>query len=255
MDRSRICDILSKYAKSAGEILSQIGVKHIERKSKNDYVTENDKYIQNYLIQSLSNEFPESFFIAEEKENMALPDSMGFIIDPIDGTLNYINGFPFYAISIACVYRKKIECAVVYNPVLDELFTAIKGQGAFLNGKRICPRDKSFEQSLVFIDDGWDGNAKVIKEYVVGYRCISCAELAICYVACGKAVGYISQRINIWDYAAGMLIIEESGARIMDSNGKSICLESTNQVRVAAPGFEKVLMQICRDGEEMGKNR
>ena len=246
-----ICDFISEKAKYAGKKICNNRVNGIKKKGQNDYVTNGDKETQDYLIQTLLHTFPKAFIISEEKENNEFPDTMGFIIDPIDGTLNYINGFPHYAISIACVNNKQVECAVVYNPALDELFSAIKGQGAMLNGKRIRSKKTDFRQSLVFVDDGWNGDARVIRKYVAGYRCISSAELAICYVACGKAAGYISQKINVWDFAAGKLIAEESGACLMRVDGGDVELERSNRILAAAPSFEKTLLKICNDGETL----
>ena len=115
--------------------------------------------------------------MAEEKENMFIPDSEGFIIDPIDGTLNYINGIPHCAVCIAYVNHRSVQCSVVYNPFSNELFYASKGNGAYLNGERIYCLSNNFNRSIVLVDDCWDGDARVVTNYVAGFRCIGCAEL------------------------------------------------------------------------------
>ncbi|MBQ2634290.1 MAG: hypothetical protein IJF88_06905 [Oscillospiraceae bacterium] len=243
-------DSIVNCARCAGQMLAFSSDTIVLQKGENDFVTSCDTSVQDYLIKSLGEKFNNFFFVAEEKENIVIPDTEGFIIDPIDGTLNYINGIPYSAICIAYINKKTVQCAVVYNPFLDETFTAVKGEGAYLNGNRIHCKTDNLKRSVLLIDDFWRGDTRVISDFVAGYRCIGSAEIAICYVACGRAAGYISQNIHIWDFAAGKLILEEAGACLLDRSNRMVdILLKTNRVLACPPLFRDTLFELCKKAE------
>lgn len=200
-----------------------------------DLVTEYDRKVEETIIKSLSEKFPTHKFIGEEqvaKEGKMpeLTDDPTWIIDPIDGTTNFVHKFPHVCISIALVIDKKIEIGIVFNPVLNQYFSAKRGKGAFLNGKSIntsIVRDLS--QALVGMEP-WlakdeqhtvavYSRVHLLIQRTHGIRSLGLAALSLCYVAMGAIEAYHIEGIDPWDVAAGKLIIEEAGGIVIDTNG------------------------------------
>lgn len=208
--------------KKAGEIYksadSDLGV---ESKGSNvNLVTKYDKLIQDFLFTELSGIVPDCKFLGEEgEENKELTDGYCFIIDPIDGTTNFIKGFEHSAISVALAKDKEIIIGVVLDPDLDNLFYAQKGKGAYLNGKRIHCSDCDLSHSLVLFGTcpyehelahkTFELTEKVFYKAVEVRRCGSAA-LDICYVASGKADLYYEMILRPWDWAGAYLILSEA---------------------------------------------
>jgi myo-inositol-1(or 4)-monophosphatase len=226
---------------------------NVTAKEDGSFVTAIDKKIQEYIIEQLKSVVPNAFFIAEEKDNIDDFTGEGFIIDPIDGTHNFINGIPLCAICVAYVNNNEVLASVVYNPFLNEFFTAVKGQGAKINNISIHYRDRKLSQSIILTEDNWDANKSVLKNYACGYRCLGSAALAICYVACGRAAGYISSNINIWDYAASKLILEEAGGILIEKDGHQAQLKQSNQVAACSKDNADIFWQIWQEAEEKQK--
>ena len=242
-------DIMNDRAREAGTMMVKHGSLQIEAKGANDYVTDVDKEVQNMLIEKLGQAVPDAFFIAEEKKNNKLPDGEGFVIDPIDGTLNFMNGIPCSAVCIAHVTDKEVLDAVVYNPFRDEMFWASKEQGAFLNDQKIHIADRPIKKALVLTEDTWQGHKEIIRNYAVGARILGSAELAICFVASGRAGGYISQSLHMWDYAAGKLILEEAGGILLEKDGSHACLLGPNEIIACAPDQQDIFIAMCKEAE------
>ena len=246
----KILNTMKECALRGGEMMLSHRSLHIEKKGPNDFVTDIDKSIQNMIISRLQEDMPNAFYIAEEKDNSNELSEEGFIIDPIDGTHNFINGLPFSAVSIAYICDKEVMAAVVYNPFREEMFTAIKGEGAFLNNKKIYYRKRKLENALILTEDLWEGDKMVIHKYATGFRCLGSSELAICYVACGRAGGYISQPIHVWDYAAGKLILEESGGIMIQKDGSPVKIVEPNQIGACSIDEVDTLVKIWKEAEQ-----
>ena len=194
----------------------------VTEKGAADFVTNVDLAVQEFLTRELHVLFPEIEMIAEEKENLNLSgDKKYWILDPIDGTTNLIYGFRISSVSLALYEQGEIVMGVVYNPFMDEMFTAAKGEGAFLNGQAIhttehvelqnavisfgsCPYDKSRSKELFEMFER-------IYVQCADFRRTASAALEFCYVACGRQQGYMELNLKPWDYAAGSLILTEAG--------------------------------------------
>jgi len=198
--------------------------KSIEEKSGTaNFVTKYDKAVEDYLYENLAKAFPDVDFIGEESdnnENEKIYSGKCFIIDPIDGTTNFIHGYRHSAISVGLCEKGKMIAGVVYNPYLDEMFSAYRGDGAYLNGKKITVSDRTFSESLVvfgtspYCRELSDITFDTIKKFYFNVRDVrrtGSAALDICYVACGRCDIYYEAKISPWDFAAGSVILEEAG--------------------------------------------
>lgn len=221
-----------EIVKEAGKIyISADNDKEVEEKgSSQNLVTKYDKLIQDFLFEKLKKVIPDCCFIGEEgEENKRLTDGYCFIIDPIDGTTNFIKGFQHSAISVGLAKDKELIAGVVYDPDLDNMFYAMKGEGAYLNGKRIHCSDCELEQSLVLFGTcpyehelahkTFELTEKVFNR-AIEVRRGGCAALDICYVASGKADLYYEMILRPWDWAGASVILTEAGgiAKTFDEN-------------------------------------
>ena len=232
----------------AGRMIRESGDVAVSPKAANDFVTQMDRAVQDYLLESLGRAFPGAVFIAEEKENMTcVPMGEVFIIDPIDGTTNFINGFPACAVCVAYVVDGEVECSFVYNPFREELFSAARGRGAFLGDTPIRCVSRKMEQSICLIGDSWKGDKEVLRNYFASCRMIGSSELQICYVACGRALCDITKEIHIWDYAAGKLIAEEAGACVLERSGERASLKEPCAILVCTPEIRQDALAIWRE--------
>ncbi|CAH1975603.1 unnamed protein product [Acanthoscelides obtectus] len=209
--------------------------KFIEKKSSDiDLVTETDQQVEKLLMDNLSKKFQGHKFIGEETVSgggqCVLTDAPTWIIDPIDGTMNFVHSFPHSCISIALFVKQKPQIGIIYNPMLNQLFTARKGKGAFLNGKKITVSDKKhLSEALLMFELGTSRepekqrvvseNQSVLMKQAHGLRSLGSAALDMAMVACGAADAYFEYGIHIWDIAAGELIVTEAGGVIMDPKG------------------------------------
>ena len=201
-----------------------------------NFVTLYDKATEDFLIKKISEKIPSAKFVAEEQENdySVLCGEYVFIIDPIDGTTNFIHEFAHSSISVACVSHGETVFGAVYNPYLDEMFYAEKGKGAYKNGKpisvskrEVCEAVFSFGSSPYYKDGlgkrGFDFAYKLFRE-CADIRRLASAALDLCYIACGRLDMFFELRLSPWDYAAGMLIVTEAGGKISDMNGEPLKL-------------------------------
>ncbi|XP_026472322.1 inositol monophosphatase 1 isoform X2 [Ctenocephalides felis] len=237
-------DTALNLVKEAGEIVRNASAKKktVQMKSSDiDLVTETDQLVEQILIGRLQAEFPDHKFIGEESiangAQCILTDSPTWIIDPIDGTMNFIHGFPNFCISIALLVNKVIEIGIVYNPLLDKLFTAQKNKGAFLNGKAIkVSQEVELEKALLVVEFGTSKNPEKMKNVmenfqkitpiVHGIRSMGSAALNMAMVAMGAADANFEFGIHAWDIAAGILIVEEAGGIVLDPSGGPLDLMS-----------------------------
>uniref|UniRef100_A0A6B2LEA0 Inositol-1-monophosphatase n=1 Tax=Arcella intermedia TaxID=1963864 RepID=A0A6B2LEA0_9EUKA len=254
-------------ARKAGEkIKVAFGApKQITFKADIDLVTKTDKEVEEMLMGAIRGRFPDHKFVAEEnvsdgKGEEVLTEAPTWLIDPIDGTTNFVHKFPFCCVSIGLAINKQVVVGVVYNPMLDELFTAIKGQGAKKNGTPIqVSTTDSLQQSLVATGFPYDRSytkqvlevLQKVVEKVRDVRRAGSAALDMCYVASGVFEAYYENGIHAWDVAAGSLILLEAGGVVSGfalDKELDIC---KRQIVATNAGIAKELRLIVKDLESI----
>uniref|UniRef100_UPI004047C5EB inositol monophosphatase family protein n=1 Tax=Aliarcobacter sp. TaxID=2321116 RepID=UPI004047C5EB len=230
---------LIEIIKEAGNILKDgyYSSKDVTFKAKKDLVTVYDVAVENFLKEKFSKEYPEFNIIAEESNNIDIEFNNSIIIDPIDGTTNFVNGVPHTAISVGVYKDKKPFIAVVYNPILEELYEAEIGKGSFCNGVKLQVSDESeFQKALMSTgfpytsgtcEDDLNDVIKKIKDILPlcqDIRRLGSAALDLCYVARGTYEGYYEMNLKAWDVSAGILILTESGGKVSNINGNEYTL-------------------------------
>ena len=214
---------------AAERILHAHGILAETKSGRRDVVTEYDRQVQALLVQRLGESTPGARFFCEElDERDRLDAEQLFIIDPIDGTMNFVHGFHHSCISVAYAERGEVLIGAVYNPYMDELFTAIKGGGAFLNGKPIHVTDEGLAGSVVSfgtapynpeLADMTFDTARKLYAASLDLRREGSAALDLCTVAAGRAGLYFEMKVSLWDYAAGDLIVREAGGVCCQTDG------------------------------------
>jgi myo-inositol-1(or 4)-monophosphatase len=230
---------LIKIIKEAGKILKEgyYTKKDITFKAKKDLVTQYDVAVEDFLKKKFSKKFKDFNLIAEESDNTNIEFNNSIIIDPIDGTTNFVNGVPHTAISVGVYKNKKPYIAIVYNPILDELYTAKIGKGAYLNGKKLkVSHEDDFQKSLLATGFPYTSNTneddlkdvlkkiKVILPLCQDLRRLGAASLDLCYVAKGTFEGYYEMNLRAWDVSAGILILTEAGGVVSNIKGDEYTL-------------------------------
>ena len=205
-----------------------------------DLVTEYDKKIQEQLQIGLKKILPEAKFIGEEGSSDELSDDgYAFIVDPIDGTTNFVKDYHHSAISVALLKGREVVAGVVYNPYLGEVFHTIKGQGAFLNDKKISVSSSPIGKALVLFGSSpydkqlFPETIKVVSEYfynALDIRRSGSAALDLCYVACGRADVFVELQVSPWDFAAGKLLIEEAGGVVTTLDGAPLSFDGKTSI-------------------------
>lgn len=229
-------DFLREIILAAGAVtleyrgrLKDIEVTH---KSRKDIVTEADVAVENYLVGRIKERYPGHAILGEESGSHEGKGRWRWIIDPIDGTVSFVRGQAFYSISVCVEKDGEFVLGAVYVPVLEELFTAEKGGGAFLNGEPISV-SKEDDLGLCLMATGfacmrYDNERNNIEYFnrvmpkIADVRRCGSAAVDMCYVACGRVDGYWELELNIYDLAAGVLIAEEAGAKVSDFSGKPV---------------------------------
>lgn len=230
-------NVAIKAARTAGTIINRasldLDVLKVSTKSANDFVTEVDHRCEEAIIETLLAAYPGHGILAEEsgRTHGAKSSEYVWIIDPLDGTTNFIHGLPFYAVSIALAFRDQIQQAVVYDPTRNDLFYASKGRGAFLNDKRLRVSKRTrLSDSLVGTGfpfrkgDNFQRYLKMFAEVMTscaGVRRPGAAALDLCYVAAGHYDAFFETGLNPWDIAAASLIITEAGGLIGNFTGEA----------------------------------
>ena len=239
-----ILDLLCTSEREAGTLMLEAHDILAECKTdRRDVVTEYDRRVQALLIERLSAVLPEARFFCEENDRHDdLHAETVFIIDPIDGTMNFVRGFHHSCVSIACMRSGELCAAAIYNPYVDELFTAVRDGGAFLNGRPIHASTEPLSQNLVCCgtapyDQGLaDRTFGLMKKaYLAGLdvRREGAAALDLCSVAAGRAGVYFELGLSLWDYAAGKLIVEEAGGVCCTMAGAPLPLDPSRPSVVA----------------------
>ena len=222
-------NIIIKASEKASKILirdfGEIEKLQVLKKGPADFVTNSDLKAEKIIIEELKKARPNFSIISEENGIEVNKDkSNTWIIDPIDGTINFLHGVPHFAISIALKSNDEIVSGLIFDPIKDEIFFAEKNNGAFFNNHRIRVSKKNELNSCLFVTEG-----KMKKEPDVHYRKSGCAALNMAYVAAGRYDGYFQKNLNLWDIAAGIILIKEAGGII-----NNIDLDNTKNIKVIA---------------------
>ena len=236
-------NIMIKASDKASKILirdfGEIENLQVSKKGPTDFVTNSDLKVEKIIIEELEKARPNYSFISEERGIKTNKDSENtWIIDPIDGTINFLHGVPHFAISIALKSKNEIVSGLIYDPIKDEMFFAEKNNGAFFNNQRIRVSNKNNIDDCLFATGG-----KLKTEVDFPTRKTGCAALDLAYVASGRYDGYFQKDINLWDIAAGIILIKEAGGAINDidlSNLENINVIASNS-NIGPKFKEKIL--------------
>ncbi len=251
-------NIAIKAARKAGDIIlryhNQIELLTIENKAANDFVSEVDKAAEDAIIDELKYAFPNHSILGEENGEILGNSQFQWIVDPLDGTTNYLHGFPQYSVSIALYENNEATHAVVYDPFKEEMFTASRGQGAYLNEQRIRTTNTyGLKDTLIGTGfpfkvpqhlDAYLAMFKAIHPKVAGIRRAGSAALDLAYLAAGRMDGFWEIELNIWDIAGGALLVKEAGGFIGDFSGRDKYLETGNVVAGNEQVFKAILKTI-----------
>ena len=201
-----------KASKSIIRDFGEVEKLQVSKKGPNDFVTKTDKQVEKILIEELSKIKKNYSFITEETGTIKNSDEENiWIIDPIDGTTNFLHGIPHFAICIALQSKEEIVSGLIFDPIKDEMFFAEKDKGAFLNNQRLRVSKKNSIDDCLF-----SSNKEGLKFTDLNMRCSGCAALDLAYVASGRLDGFFQNKINLWDIAAGALMIKEAGGIVND---------------------------------------
>ena len=204
----------------------------VSLKGPGDFVTNCDKKVEKILIDELLKARPSYSILSEEIGEINNDDSFKWIIDPIDGTSNFLHGVPHFAISVGLEHNKEIICGIIYDPIKDEMFTAEKGNGSYLNNQRMRVSSRSKLEDCMIFTGGPKREAKnrelALKEYykfsiklLTPIRKLGSASLDMAYVAAGRCDGFWQRNLNYWDIAAGVILVKEAGGFVTDFNGEN----------------------------------
>ncbi|MCL5261567.1 MAG: inositol monophosphatase [Gammaproteobacteria bacterium] len=254
-----LLNIAITAARSASKIilrsLERVDLLVITEKRRNDFVTEVDKQSEQDIIDIILKAYPDHAILGEESGKTGTNDYQ-WIIDPLDGTTNFIHGLPHFSISIAVKHKDQIEHGVIYDPLRDELFYASRGNGAYLNNRRIrVSKSKQLNGSLLGTGFGqhtlehMHDQLAIIAEFVpevAGIRRCGSAALDLAYVACGHLDGFWEMKLRPWDIAAGAAIITEAGGVITDFHGHEAFLDSGNVI-ASNPKIFKIIYQAIQE--------
>lgn len=229
-----IVTTVSAIAVEVGAIISKAfnsSIISVQKTSPHDLVTKFDKESEEFIFSKLSKLYPGFGFLGEEEGYRNYQASEPFwVVDPIDGTLNFSRNIPAFAISIALVHHNKTYAGICYNPITKELFTSIKGEGAYLNGDKIsCSSTSKFDHSILSLPP----SIITEKKPSAVIRRSGSAVLDICYIAKGSIDGYFDPMLNPWDFAASSLIAEEAGAEIFSLKSKTLDTNKKSDILVA----------------------
>ena len=249
-----------RAARRAGDLvvrhINQLDAIKVDSKGRHDYVSEVDRMAEDDIIQTVRRSYPDHAFLAEESGASGAGNDAEYvwIIDPLDGTTNFLHGFPVFCISIAVMHRGRIEHGVIYDPLRQELFTASRGTGATVDGRRMrVSETRTLEKSLLGTGypykpgsewiDAYMGMLKAAMQETSGVRRPGAAALDLAYVAAGRLDGFWEIGLNIWDIAAGTLMIQECGGIVTDLDGRDGWQQSGNLV-AGNPKVHEALLQL-----------
>lgn len=251
-------NIAVRAARQAGNVIARcvdhVGGLKVDTKSRNDYVSEVDRLSEREIIAVIRKAYPNHAILAEES-GLQAGDDYQWVIDPLDGTTNFLHGFPQFSVSIALMHKGRIEQGVVYDPLSQDLYTASRGGGAQLNGRRIrVAQRQGLQGALIGTGfpfrqpqhlDAYLNTFKALFGHVADIRRAGSAALDLAYVAAGRLDGFWEFGLRPWDMAAGVLLIQEAGGLVGDFAGGHDYLQTGNVV-AGNPKVFKAMLQTIR---------
>ena len=233
-------NIMIKACEKASKVLirdfGEIEKLQVSKKGPSDFVTNSDLKTEKIIIDELKKAKPNYSIISEENGMEDNKDKKNtWIIDPIDGTVNFLHGIPHFAISIALKFNNEIISGLIFDPIKNEMFYAEKNNGAFFNNHRIRVSKKNQINECLFVTGG-----KLDKELALPYRKSGCAALDLAYVASGRYDGYFQRNLNLWDIAAGILLVKEAGGVI---NEIDLSLKENIKIIASSPDINRKLLE------------
>ena len=213
----------------------------VSLKGPGDYVSAADKKVEKILIDELQKARPNYSILSEEIGEINNDKSFKWIIDPIDGTSNFLHGIPHFAISIGLEQNQEIICGIIYDPIKDEMFTAEKGNGSYINNHRMRVSSRSKIKDCMIFTGGpkygspdtelcMRGYNKFSSEVLVPIRKLGSGSLDMAYVAAGRCDGFFSRNLNYWDIAAGIILVKEAGGFVTDFNGGNEYIQNKTMI-------------------------
>jgi myo-inositol-1(or 4)-monophosphatase len=252
-------NIAIKAARAAGQVIvrhmGRLDTLTVRNKQPNDFVSEVDHLAEREIIRVIHRAYPDHAILAEESGDQGAGDYQ-WIIDPLDGTTNFLHEFPHFAVSIALRHNKRLEQAVVYDPVKEELFCASRGGGATLNSRRIRVTGlKDLDGALLGTGipfredqdlDSYLRGLRALLPGTAGVRRAGSAALDLAYVAAGRLDGFWEYGLNTWDMAAGLLLVQEAGGLVGDPRGGPDPLASGDVVAAGPKVFKAMLKRLAQ---------
>lgn len=253
-------ELAVEAAKEAGAYLREnLGkIQHIERKGgeATNLVTEIDKQSEHIILTRIRERYPDHDFLGEESGAHKVPSPYRWIVDPLDGTVNYAHALPIFAVSIALEYNNEVVLGVIYDPMREELFVAERGKGATLNGERISvSKTSSLIESLLVTGFPYDVRKELdyhlrpFQEFLVkgqAIRRLGSAALDLAYVACGRFDGFWEGKLNPWDMAAGVLLVTEAGGRWTDYQGRDTTIYTPQMLATNGVIHDQMVEVLCQ---------
>ncbi|MDO6459455.1 inositol monophosphatase family protein [Granulosicoccaceae sp. 1_MG-2023] len=250
-------NIAVRAARSAGRVITRnmhrVDTLTIESKQRNDFVTEVDRQAEAEIIQTLHKAYPDHAFLAEESGQQGDSEFV-WIIDPLDGTTNFLHGFPQFAVSIALQVKGRLEHGVIYDPVADELFTCSRGEGVSVNNRKLrVSKQKSLSGALLGTgfpyrnDQELDIYLETFRQFIAktaGVRRPGAAALDLAYVAAGRLDGFWEMGLKPWDMAAGALMVREAGGLVGNLDGGDNWLKKGNIIAANPRVFHEMLQVL-----------
>ncbi len=245
-------------ARIGGRILQQWQTKFTAReKSPANLVTEADLASQEAIFDFIQTRFPDHKFLGEEGlDQQAGTSEYRWVIDPLDGTGNYVHRFPFYAVSIGLEYQGQLVVGVIYDPTRDEMFSAMRGAGALLNGQPLkCSSVEPLSEAMCMasLPIKTSAESAAVKRFLrvlteaQSVQRSGSAALNLCYVASGRVDGFWSTSLKPWDMAAGVLIVEEAGGKVTQTGGGAFCLEVPDLLASNGTGLHESLVRVLAE--------
>ena len=250
-------NVMVKACRKAAKILirdfGEIENLQVSSKGPGDFVSASDKKVEKILIEELQKARPDYSILSEEIGEINNDSEFKWVVDPIDGTSNFLHGIPHFGISLGLEHNKEIICGIIYDPIKDEMFLAEKGNGSYLNNQRIRVSSRSKLKDCLIVTGGPRQNHKnkevCMEEYkkfsskvLIPIRKMGSASLDMAYVASGRCDGFWQRSLNYWDIAAGIILVKEAGGFVTDFQGNNEYLEN-----------QTILVTNAKIGEEMIK--
>tara|TARA_B100001123_G_C15148567_1_gene962566 strand:+ start:286 stop:1071 length:786 start_codon:yes stop_codon:yes gene_type:complete len=253
-------NVMVKACRKASKVIirdfGEIENLQVSVKGPGDFVTNCDKKVEKILIEELQKAKPDYSILSEEIGEINKDESFKWIIDPIDGTSNFLHGVPHFAISIGLEHNNEIIAGIIYDPIKDEMFTAEKGNGSYINNQRIRVSSRSKLKDCIIFTGGPKHISKnkelCIKEYnkfsskvIVPIRKFGSGSLDMAYVAAGRCDGYWQRDLNYWDIAAGILLVKEAGGFVTDFQGDNKYIENKTMLATNSK-INKEMIEILK---------